>query len=498
MLTILTHRCFRLAERDEYQTHHEEYLERQKELVSEELRPEHSNLILDFLYDSDDDLAPSTARNYCRELRFLIRYSYDSDAFNAEPEGWGSDNWNRLIRRVMRQRDAGDGTRRNTAYAVRKFISWSIESDADKSEIDAPKRTHEKIDQETVLSPDEVVGLIESTRTERDAGLIAVMYEAALRRTALVQLDVKNYLEEPFARVRVPQKVGVKTGSGRERPLNWSRGYLDRWMNQHPDPENPDAPLFCSIRSRDEGERLTSHAVYTMLQRTAKRSDVDKDRVHPHALRHARATAMRQSDRLDKKDIETVMGWTESTPMHQRYEHTTSTEDASRTARRMGVEVGGDEAEITECPRCGSNLPPDSRFCPNCTLRISGEAPDWFQLFQKVAKDTDPLLQRYNALPSAVPDLRELSPEELDHLREILLFGEAKMYEDGIEEDLPHPYDGVTAFQFEDDGSAAWDIAGNIGDMLGSMYEESPEQFELIKESVDIEGIRERAGEQEE
>ncbi len=87
MLTILTHRCLSVAERnDEYQTHHEEYLERQKELVSEELKPEHSNLILDFLYDSDDDLASSTARNYCRELRFFIRYSYDSDVFNAEPE----------------------------------------------------------------------------------------------------------------------------------------------------------------------------------------------------------------------------------------------------------------------------------------------------------------------------------------------------------------------------------------------------------------------------
>jgi len=104
----------------------------------------------------------------------------------------------------MRQRGAGDRTRRNTAYAVRKFIEWSIESDANKSEIDAPRRTHEKIDQETVLKPAEVVELIESTRTERDSALIAVMYEVALRRTALVQLDVKNYLEEPFARVRVP------------------------------------------------------------------------------------------------------------------------------------------------------------------------------------------------------------------------------------------------------------------------------------------------------
>jgi len=93
MLTNLNHMCFRLAERnEEYQTHHEEYLERQKELVSEELEPEHSNLILDFLYDKDDDLAPSTARNYCRELRFLIRYSYDSGEFESEPEEWDSDD----------------------------------------------------------------------------------------------------------------------------------------------------------------------------------------------------------------------------------------------------------------------------------------------------------------------------------------------------------------------------------------------------------------------
>jgi len=204
---------------------------------------------------------------------------------------------------------------------------------------------------------------------------------------------------------------------------------------------------------------------------------------------------MRQSDRLDKNNIETVISWTESTPMHSRYKHTTSTEDASRTAKRMGIDIGGEDAEVTECPRCGSNPPPESRFCPNCTLRISGEVPDWFQLFEKVAKDTDPLLQRYDALPSVVPDLSELLPEELDHLREILLLGEAKIYGESsiVDQEFPHPYDGVTAFQFENDGTAAWEIADRVGDMLCTMYAESPEQFELIEDSVDIEDIRKQA-----
>jgi len=72
------------------------------------------------------------------------------------------------------------------------------------------------------------------------------------------------------------------------------------------------------------------------MKRTVERSDIDDDRVHPHALRHARATAMRKSDRFDKADVELVMGWTDSTPMHERYEHATSMEEATRTAQKMG------------------------------------------------------------------------------------------------------------------------------------------------------------------
>lgn len=200
-------------------------------------------------------------------------------------------------------------------------------------------------------------------------------------------------MTDQFARIRLPHKTGVKTGHGRERPLNWSKGHLDRWLNRHPESNNPDAPLFCSIRSQDPGGRLSDHAVYTIIKRTAERSDPDTNRIHPHAFRHARATAMRKSDRLDNRDIETVMGWADSTPMHERYEHTTSTEDASRTAKRMGVDIAGDgESVIVDCPRCDTTLPPDGQYCPSCTLRISGEPPRWWQLFEHVAAENDPPL----------------------------------------------------------------------------------------------------------
>jgi site-specific recombinase XerC len=484
---------------EEFQTHHEEYLEKQKDLVKEELHEEHANLILDFLYDRKGDLAPSTARNYARELRFIIKHTYDKDY--PDVEEWESDVWERLIRRVAREREIGDGTKRNTCYAVRAFIEWSTRTPASKEEIDAPKIVHSKIDENVVLKPDEVVKIIEKAHTARDKAIISVMYECALRRTALVQLDIGDYKTDRFNRIRIPHKEGVKTGHGRERPLNWSAGYLDSWLTNHPDPENDDAPLFCSIREgRDAGERLSSHSIYTIIKRIADEIDeIDSDRIHPHALRHSRATAMRKSENLDKRDIETVMGWTESTPMHGRYEHTTSTEDATRTAKRMGVEIGtaSDERAIEDCPRCNSKLPPNAQYCPTCTLKISGEPPEWWTLFKEIAKDTDPIKQEYDTVVSAIPRLDELNIQELDHIHTVLLIGDTLLYdEENIIEE--HPYDGVSGFESEEKADKSREIIEKIKDNMAGLYEQSPENVELVKDSIDIENIKTLSEQREE
>ena len=472
---------------EEYQTHHEEYLEKQKEIVEDELDEEHADLILDFLYDRKSDLAPSTARNYARELRYLIKYTYGKSY--EDIEDWDANTWEELIRRVARERDIGDGTKRNTCYAVRAFVDWYNRSDVDKDDIDAPKITHSKIDEDVVLKPQEVVELIEKCNNARNKAIIGVMYECGLRRTALVQLDVNDYKTDQFNRIRVPIKTGVKTGHGRERPLNWSAGYLDTWLTEHPNSGDDEAPLFCSIRDgRDKGKRLSSHSIYTMMKRVADRVDIDNDRVHPHALRHSRATAMRKSDKLDKRDIETVLGWTESTPMHSRYEHTTSTEDASRTAKRMGVDVQDEDQEqlIKDCPRCNSNLPPNVSYCPTCTLKIADrETPKWWVVYKNICKDTDPILKKYDDVTNTIPLISELSIQELDHIHTVFNISVLKRVDEDQEIDPDHPFDDVSEFD-----SLEFDefkkLMRKIRKEMSDLKTEDPTSIDLISDSLRV------------
>jgi hypothetical protein len=257
-------------------------------------------------------------------------------------------------------------------------------------------------------------------------------------------------------------------------------------MNDHPDADNPEAPLFVSLRPQDKGKRLSGHSIYTMLSRIVEDTTIDPDRVHPHAFRHARATAMRTLPNFSKSDVETVMGWTDSTPMHSRYTHATSTEEAKRTARKMGLEVGEeDERAIKMCPRCDNHLPPQSRYCPTCALRIDESAPAWWDIYSEIAKETDPILKEYDALPTTVPELEDLPPQDLDHIHDILILAEGKMMDTEQGQELPHPYDGVTAYESEEEADEANKIRKQIENILGEIYEESPERIQNPKINVD-------------
>lgn len=490
-----------MATDDNYQTHFEEYLEKQVNMIDENLHPQHSKRVTSFLDEYSEQLAKSTLRTYARELRFLFEASYEYD-YSEKVKEWETDEWIDLIRWSISDRGAGDGTKRNTVYAVRKFINYLSSSEADPDEIEAPTIKRDQIDPKSVLNIDDIIELIETSNHIRDKAIIAVMYEAALRRTALVQLDIGNYIgrdDNEISRIKIPDKEGVKTGKYGERPLSWAKGYLDNWLTQHPDKGDQEAPLFCSIRNRDEGKRLTGHSIYTMLKRTAKRSNIDSEKVHPHNFRHSRVTELRENANITKSNIETILGWSESTAMHARYSHADKTEEAKAAAKNLGVEIPEDKEDQTFeiCPRCGYEDLVGATYCPKCTLRIDDQKPVWWTIYETVVDEEDPLYKKYERSPTHIPVIDQMQIEEIDHIYHVYLMAEMLMYKNMPAADLDDTkYESVTQFETEENATKAMEIIREkIKPRMVSIH--NTETLELKEGSIDLDNIEKIAEEEQ-
>lgn len=130
----------------------------------------------------------------------------------------------------------------------------------------------------------------------RDAAMIGVMYSAGLRRSELVGLDVDDYDEAELT-------VTVRAGKGNKDRLTYieagTSNALSDWLDSR---GFDDGPLFLPVlkSGRIEWRRLSTSAVYKMLQKRAEEARIDA--VTPHDLRRSFV-----SDLLDAgADIATV------------------------------------------------------------------------------------------------------------------------------------------------------------------------------------------------
>ena len=64
---------------------------------------------------------------------------------------------------------------------------------------------------------------------------------------------------------------------------------LDEWL-LHRKERDPDSPLFTAAQSRFWGRRLTTHAVYLLVQKYCELAGVKKT-MSPHRIRHSSITA---------------------------------------------------------------------------------------------------------------------------------------------------------------------------------------------------------------
>jgi integrase/recombinase XerD len=253
-----------------------------------------------------------------------------------------------------------------------------------------------------ILSQEEVQRLIAACDSLRNRALVHALYESGGRASEILNLRVGDV---EFDRLGAVIIVKGKTGMRRIRLIE-SVPDLQRWLAVHPGRGNPDAPLWPG-----KGGPLTVERLNDMLKTAARKAGINK-RVHPHLLRHTRATHLAKI--LTEDQMRVYFGWSRTSHVPARYVHL-SGRDVDDTLTKH-YEVARRETGRV-CPRCGFRNPEGGIYCSRCSAVLS-EA-EAFRVEERAMREEEIVIRLVKKLIELAPDALERALAESRALEQL-------------------------------------------------------------------------------
>lgn len=216
-----------------------------------------------------------------------------------------------------------------------------------------------------LLTEDEIRLMAESCPNPRDPALILLIYETGGRIGEVLSLTVGSVRFDKYGAILI---MAGKTG-GRRARIIFSAKALAEWLNHHPSPDNPEAPLWTNFESVGSVQRLEYGACRKMLMEAAARCHIQK-RVNPHSFRHARASTL--ANVLTEAQMNEYLGWIPGSRMPAVYVHLSGRNVDNALFKLNGIktekEVNEEERPLKplQCERCEEINPPTNKFCARC------------------------------------------------------------------------------------------------------------------------------------
>lgn len=300
---------------------------------------------------------------------------------------------------------------RNFKKVYRKFLNY-LGKDGDQIPVGSSPSTQKT--PEDVIRPVEARELIDVARNSRDKALIAVIADTCSRIGHVGSLRVRHVeINGTHAKIGVnPDSLSNKTAET-ARVCTWSTGHLAEWLRDHPDTDNPDAPLWCNLKTvnpnKETGTALNYGSLRKIILRVAERAGLSD--AHFHAIRSGTISEW-VVDGKPMQEIAHRAHWGKDTRMFKVYGHFTDKEMNDATLRREGLLEDEEDEEdyLTQCPRCKVALPPKAQGCPRCLLVLNqGVAERIDDLTQKMHQEITPQM-----LAEAIDLVRKRESGEVD------------------------------------------------------------------------------------
>ena len=287
---------------------------------------------------------------------------------------------------IHRREKCSPATVHDNVIIIRSFYKWLIPDNNFFADIKSrpPKNT---LPVEELLLESDVIQLLHGCSKQRDRVLIALLWDSAARIGEILGLNVAHV---QFNKNGGAIIVSGKTGM-RRIPLIMSTPELRMWLNQHPDRDNPESPLFITDRKYDGSyRRLNRHTISNMLKGVAQKVDAKK-KIHPHAFRHGRLTDLAKLG-FNEMELRIFAGWERNSNMPATYLHLSGSDVENKLLAKHGIIKEEDVAPKLEmmprdCPVCKTANTFDAKFCVQCGQALDAKAAQQLQATAQPAED---------------------------------------------------------------------------------------------------------------
>lgn len=185
-----------------------------------------------------------------------------------------------------------DYTRSRWKIDIRSFYKWmhGITKPHEFPEVVdhpllVPERPKNKLKPRDIVTKDEVMAMVNACFDNRSKAVIMTIAEGGLRASEMVSINVGSVEFDD-----VGCKIWVEKSKSKERfvRLIEASPFIQTWLNEHPNKDKPEAPLFCGVQWY-LGKRLKNTGINLIIKRASERAGITK-RVHTHLLRHYSVT----------------------------------------------------------------------------------------------------------------------------------------------------------------------------------------------------------------
>ena len=225
---------------------------------------------------------------------------------------------------------------------------------------------------EDILTKEEIKKMYELANDTRDRALVHVLYESGCRIGELLGMRIKDVRFDQYG---AAINVDGKTGERRLRLIT-SAPDLQNWIEHHPSKDEPKSPVWVTITEYCPdyyGKAITKEGVGALLKRLAQRAGIKK-RVHPHLLRHSRATHMAKE--YTESELKLIFGWSGGSLMPQTYIHLSGSDIENKILEKNGIlqienKNEKDLLKPLTCSRCNTTNPSAFKFCGKCSMPLT-------------------------------------------------------------------------------------------------------------------------------